>query len=79
MTGRDAGKRQGPMRWARRAAVLAALALGLGGCVYAPPPAAGYAYGPGYAYAPPPAYYYPYYYPAPVFGSLSFGFRGHFR
>jgi hypothetical protein len=56
---------------------MAALGFGLGGCVYAPPPA----YGPGYAYAPAPAYYYPgpYYYPAPVFGSVTFGFHGHFR
>ena len=58
----------------------AAVALGLGGCVYpaAPPPA-------GYAYAPDAyAYYYPYYSPysyppayySPVYGSVGFFFGG---
>jgi hypothetical protein len=57
----------------------AALALALGGCVYAAPAPAG-----GYAYAPDP-YYYPYYSPyyyspayyPPVYGSLGFFFGGH--
>ncbi len=52
-------------------------AVTLGGCVYAPPPAAygpapAYAYGP--AYYPAPAYYYP-----PVVGSVFVGGRFHFR
>jgi hypothetical protein len=66
---------------ALRMATLAGLGLALAGCVYAPPPAPGYGYAPGYyAAAPAPAYYpAPYYYPAPVVGSVSFGFRGHFR
>jgi hypothetical protein len=78
-----------------RAMMLVALALGISGCVYAPPPA-GYAYAPApesYAYAPSyyapgyyaPSYYYGapgYYYPPPVFGSATFFFgggHGHFR
>jgi hypothetical protein len=40
-----------------RLAVLGALCLLLGGCVYAPP--YGYAPPPGYRYGPPPAYAYP--------------------
>jgi len=57
-----------------------ALGLGLGGCVYAPPPpAAGYAYGAdAYDY---PYYYSPYYYPpayySPIYGSVAFVFGGH--
>jgi hypothetical protein len=75
--------------------VPAALALGLAGCVYAPPPVAYGTPSGTYAYAPAPAYYYPpyyayspYYYPAPayyppVYGSVGFFFGGgghrHFR
>jgi hypothetical protein len=69
---------------------LAALALGLGGCIYAPPPpplayatpSGGYAYDPTPAYYAPPYYYgYPYYYPAPAYyppvvGSVGFFFGG---
>ena len=43
-----------------RVALAAAVAVGLGGCYYAPPPPPGYAYAPGYSYAPA---YYPAYYP----------------
>ena len=59
----------------------AALALSLGGCVYAPPPPApgGYAYAPDAYYYP--YYYSPYYYPpayySPVYGSVGFFFGGH--
>ncbi len=66
---------------------LSALLLGLGGCVYAPPPPVAYA-SPSGSYAYAPAYYYPpyyayspYYYPAPayyppVYGSVGFFFFG---
>jgi hypothetical protein len=49
-----------------RGAAIAAVLVGLSGCVYAPPPApaygygyGGYGYAPGYAYAPAPYYYGP--------------------
>lgn len=64
----------------------AALGLGLGGCVYAPPAPVAYGAPADYGYAQAPAYYYPYYsyyspyyYPAyypPVVGSVGFFFGG---
>lgn len=67
-------RRENPMQTTRKllcyAAVLAA-ALGLAGCVYAPPYGYGYGYGPADYYYPAPAYYY---YPAPAFGSVGFFF-----
>jgi len=56
----------------RAAVVVGLLAVGLSGCVYAPPPGP-VAYGPG-AYGPAPGYYYgpsyPYYYPPLVGGGV---------
>ena len=75
-----------PPALCRRASLLAVAALGLAGCVYAPPVAYGpppgpYAPPPAYAYAPAPAYYYPgpAYYGPPVVGGFFFGGRGHFH
>lgn len=64
--------------------ILLVAALGLGGCVYAPPAPVAYAPPAGYAYSAPAYYYAPYYYspsyyPAyypPVVGSVGFFFGG---
>ena len=60
-----------PMPELKHAIVVAAIALGLGGCVYA---------GPGYGYYSQPAYYGPAYYGPPVVGSVWIGGGGrHWR
>ena len=77
----------------RLLAPLVTLGLGLGGCIYAPPPVAYAPPSDSYAYAPAPSYYDPYYgyspyyyapaYYPPAFGSVGFFFGGgghhHFR
>lgn len=74
------GSRSACRRWLQRTTLVSALALGMGGCVYQPPPAPAYAYAPGYYYYYPGYYYpYPYYYGPPVYGSFSFFFGGHGR
>jgi len=61
-----------PVRGLRHAILVAAVAMGLGGCVYAGP---GYGY-PGYGYYEQP---YPYYYGPPVVGGVFIGGGGHFH